>query len=66
MADYVKSLGATEAASLLSKALAGRHPFRTFKDALSCYPEVRQKWFEFHDDRLLRIAAQWLDGRQRY
>jgi hypothetical protein len=61
MEDYVETLGSTEAASRLAKALSGRHPFRTFKDVLSNYPEIRQKWFEFHDERLLRVAAQWLE-----
>lgn len=46
----------------LLAALERRRPFRSFKDALASYPEVRTRWFEFEEERLLQYAREWLLG----
>jgi hypothetical protein len=39
----------------------GKGAFRRFKDVLLNYPEEREKWFQFNDDRTQGRALEWLD-----
>ena len=48
----------------LASALSQRKPFRRFKDALADMGDLRDKWFEFHDKEMLRLALQWLEDEQ--
>jgi len=41
-------------------ALDGRGAFRRFKDVLLDYPEERQRWFNFKEERLKSRAMEWL------
>ncbi len=60
MADFVDRLPDARAADLLSRAIAGRGAFRRFKDTLSEFPELRQRWFAFENARTRRRAIGWL------
>jgi len=44
----------------LFDALDRRRPFRSFKDALTGFPEVRDRWFAYHEERLREEALDWL------
>jgi len=44
----------------LFDALDRRRPFRSFKDALTRFPEVRERWFAYHEERLREEALAWL------
>ncbi len=47
-------------ADLLDRAIAGRGAFRSFKDTLFEFPELRERWFAYHDARMRQRAIQWL------
>lgn len=61
MEDFLETLPAGRIAEALARALAGRKPFRHFKDALFDYPDVRQTWFTFRDAAYLGLAAEWCE-----
>ena len=62
MEDFVRSLPATPVRERLESALAGRKPFRRFKDSLGD-EEVRKRWFAFHDEAVRQYAIAWLEDR---
>jgi len=39
------------------------HPFRSFKNALLAYPQLRERWFAFHEKSLAQLAREWLDDQ---
>jgi hypothetical protein len=45
---------------LLVRALDSPGAFRRFKDVLLNYPGERQRWFDFHDDRMRQRVHDWL------
>ena len=45
----------------LIDALGHRKSFRRFKDILVNDPEVRERWFVFHNQELKKIAQEWLE-----
>src|SRR5437660_8872035 len=51
MEDFITRVTDRRAADLLERAIAGRGAFRRFKDTLFEFPEVRERWFAFHDAR---------------
>lgn len=59
--DFVDTLPEGRLADALQHALAGRKPFRQFKDALLDYPEARENWFRFENDFEMRQAAEWCE-----
>lgn len=61
MEDFVDELGDSRAAEALQAALNGRKPFRRFKDVLLDYPQLRDRWFAFEENRLNRLAEAWCD-----
>jgi hypothetical protein len=62
MENFVDSLTDLKAVKDLYKALSQRRPFANFKGALNMYPDLREKWFRFHEDALTDQAEDWLDG----
>jgi predicted nucleotidyltransferase len=60
MEDFIAHVVDRRAADLLGRAIAGRGAFRRFKDTLFEFPELRERWFAFHDARLHRRALEWL------
>lgn len=59
MEDFVATVSDREAADRLEHALAGRKPFRRFKDALFDFPALREAWFEFEHAEQARLAKEW-------
>jgi hypothetical protein len=46
----------------LFRALDRHRPFRSFKDALLNFPDVREAWFRYHEGRLREEALAWLES----
>ena len=60
MADFVESLPDSKAREYLADALQRRRPFRSFKDVLFQYPDLREQWFQFHTQEFTQLAKEWL------
>ena len=61
MEDFIDTLENEHLAKLLQVAIRGKGAFRRFKDVLESYPEERERWFSFKDDRLRERSLEWLD-----
>ena len=61
MRDFIASVENEHLAELLEVAINGKGAFRRFKDVLSGYPEERERWFCFKDERMQQRALEWLD-----
>ena len=61
MDAFVQSLPEGEACRALGRALRLPRPFHGFLDSLADFPSQRERWFKFHDDRMLELAQTWLD-----
>jgi hypothetical protein len=61
MEDFVDELPEGEGCRALSRALRLPRPFRCFKDTLCDFPSLRERWFKYHEDRMLVYAQEWLE-----
>ena len=61
MVDFIAIVDNERLAELLEVAINGKGAFRRFKDVLINYPEERERWFQFKDDRMEERALEWLD-----
>ena len=61
MADFAATVDDENLREKLAIALNGSGAFRRFKDVLLNYPEERQRWFEFRDDRAAECVEEWLE-----
>jgi hypothetical protein len=61
MVDFIATVGNEHLAELLEVAINGRGAFRRFKDVLLNYPEERERWFKFKDEKMRERALEWLD-----
>ena len=46
----------------LSIALDGKGAFRRFKNVIADYPDYREKWFKFRDERINKKVIEWLNS----
>jgi len=46
----------------LNIALDGKGAFRRFKNVIADYPDYREKWFKFRDERLNKKVIEWLNS----
>ena len=60
MVDFVATVKDEHLAELLEVAINGKGAFRRFKDVLFNYPDERERWFQFKDDRIEERALEWL------
>ncbi len=60
MEMFIAQVPDRRAADLLDRAIAGRGAFRRFKDTLFEFPELRERWFAYHDAGMRRRAIRWL------
>jgi predicted nucleotidyltransferase len=60
MEEFIERVSDPRARDLLWRAIGGRGAFRRFKDTLFEFPELRARWFAFHDARTERRAIWWL------
>jgi hypothetical protein len=61
MRDFIVTVEDEHLAELLEVAINGKGAFRRFKDVLLNYPEERERWFKFKDERMKERALEWLD-----
>ncbi len=62
MQDFIAIVENERLAELLEVAINGKGAFRRFKNVLLIYPEERERWFKFKDDRMRERALEWLEG----
>ena len=60
MEDFVFDIENPACRSALGRALGGQGSFSRFRDALSAYPEERERWFKFKKDRVRSRVLEWL------
>jgi hypothetical protein len=60
MVDFIATRESRALAARLERALEGRGAFRRFKDALVDWPDDREDWFVFSEDRRRGRAREWL------
>ena len=60
MEDFTASVEDPACRQVLNRALGGRGSFSRFRDALSAYPEERELWFKFKEDRVRSRVLEWL------
>ena len=61
MVDFIATVKDKRLTELLEVAINVKGAFRRFKDVLLNYPEERERWFQFKDDRTQERALEWLD-----
>jgi hypothetical protein len=61
MEEFIEAVEDDHLRELLEVAINGRGAFRRFKDLLARFPEEREDWFRFKDDRLMERALEWLE-----
>ena len=59
--DFIATVEDEHLVELLEVAINGRGAFRRFKDVLLNYPEERERWFQFKDNRMEERALEWLE-----
>jgi len=61
MVDFIATVEDEHLVELLEVAINGKGAFRRFKDVLLNYPEERERWFKFKDERMEERALEWLE-----
>lgn len=61
MEDFIATVEDGHISELLQVAIDGKGAFRRFKDVLARYPEERERWFRFKDERMEERALEWLN-----
>ncbi len=60
MEQFIEGVGDPDRADRLAIAIQGRGAFRRFKDVLSRWPELAEKWYAFEEDSQRGRARAWL------
>ena len=61
MEDSIATVEDERLAELLEVAINGKGAFRRFKDVLARYPNERERWYRFKDDKTKERALEWLE-----
>jgi hypothetical protein len=61
MEAFIEMVSSRHLRELLQVAIQGKGAFRRFKDVLATYPQERERWFRFHDERLHQRVLDWLE-----
>ena len=62
MEAFIETVSDRHLHELLQAAIQGKGAFRRFKDVLAMSPQERERWFQFHDARIIQRVLKWLDG----
>jgi len=62
MVEFVEKVEDELLREKLSIALDGKGAFRRFKNVIADYPDYREKWFKFRDERLNKEVIEWLNS----
>jgi len=57
---FIETVENAHLCELLEVAIQGRGAFGRFKGVLARYPEERERWFQFKDERLRQRVLDWL------
>ncbi len=60
MEEFVGTVQRDSVRLRLEQALDGKGAFRRFKDALLSFPQERERWFAFEQERLRQRMLDWL------
>jgi hypothetical protein len=60
MEEFVETVQKSSVQMRLAQALHGKGAFRRFKDALLSYPQERERWFAFQNERIRLRILDWL------
>lgn len=60
MAAFTEELKDEDLKEKLQIALDGKGAFRRFKDVVLRYPEKREEWFKFKDNRIKERLMEWM------
>jgi hypothetical protein len=60
MDDFAGDVADPRAREALLRSIEGSGAFGRFKRTLHAYPELRDAWFRFQEERLLEYAREWL------
>jgi len=64
MADFAEAIGDKHLQDLFFVALNGKGAFRRFKDVLGDYPDEREQWFKFSEEKVKARVLQWLESEE--
>jgi hypothetical protein len=62
MEEFVDALEDADVADKLRIALAGRGAFGRFRDVLSQWPDLEQRWYAQRQQMMVEQALEWLQG----
>ena len=62
MKEFIETVKGTHLVEKLYIAISGRGAFRRFKDVLNSYPNERERWFKFKDEKVMERVNEWLEG----
>lgn len=61
MAAFIETVSHLHLQTLLWGAIDGKGAFRRYKNVLLAYPAERERWVQFHDERLHQRVLNWLE-----
>jgi hypothetical protein len=61
MVAFIGTVSNPRLQARLERAISGRGAFRYFKDVLLDYPQERERWFQFRDERMHQRVLEWLE-----
>ena len=61
MVDFISTVEDEHLVELLEVAIDGKGAFRRFKDVLARYPEEKERWYHFKEERMKERAISWLE-----
>jgi len=64
MQDFIRTVDDEHLEEKLWIAIDGKGAFRRFKKVLTRYPDVRERWFEFKDERTRERVVDWLEWNE--
>ena len=62
MVDFISTVEDEHLVELLEVAIDGKGAFRRFKDVLARYPEEKERWYHFKEERMKERAISWLNA----
>jgi hypothetical protein len=61
MVAFIATVSNPRLQNRLERAIRGKGAFRHFKDVLLNYPQERERWFQFSNERMRQRVLDWLD-----
>ncbi len=62
MEDFIGTVKEVKLKEKLYDAIARKGAFRRFKDVLNYYPEERERWFKFKNEKIMERVNEWLEN----